>query len=205
MSTASAISVDQLPAALADQIRFLETLASDPQLQQVVTQHALSGAKRHFMEGKGPDGQAWPPLAHSRVRGGSKPLRDTGGLMASIQAGVRADGDRLVIVVSSNKVQAALMQHGGQVAPKKGKFLAIPLTKEALRAGSPRSFQGTLHFVGKRNSGKGALIDARGRAQYALTNRVLIPARPFLGFSDATIDRIGNAVVARLKSHLRQG
>ena len=149
----------------------------------------LRGAiQRQFNDGQGADNQAWRPLAYTRPRGGNKPLLDTGRLRASIVSEATADG----ATAGSNAPQAALMDRGGTVTPKKGKFLAIPLTRQAQLAGSPRRFPKELHVKFGRKGG--LMFEVRGKGkkakevpQYALTRQVTIPARPFLGWADTTI------------------
>lgn len=170
---------------------------------------ATAMTKRHFADGKGPDGKAWAPLAFPRPSGGSGlPLRDTGRLMASIAARADAGG----LVVGTAHPAASLHQHGGIVTAKKGKFLAIPLTKEARRAGSPRGYGKPLHFRSRSGGRSGALVESRtgkgkrqqgGRAVYALVPSVRVPARPFLGFGPDELQRLGALAGKWVASHIR--
>ena len=59
--------------------------------------------------------------------------------------GGKADSDIMAI--------AHAHEYGATIRPKKGKYLAIPLTKEAQAAGSPRAFS-DLYFVNAKD-GKG--------------------------------------------------
>lgn len=162
-----------------------------------VTAVLLSAAtKENFDRGQSPDGVPWKPLAWPRARGGSKPLRDRGLLMASVSArgaGHVEDYAADSLVFGTNHESAALHQHGGTIRPRKGKFLAIPLTKEAARAGRPRGFPEPLHFASRNPSKSGALMDRKGKAQFALVKQVTITARPFLGFNPAVLEKIDNA------------
>jgi phage gpG-like protein len=140
---------------------------------------AVSEIKERFQNATSVTGAAWAPLKFPRVRGGSgPPLRDTGVLRASFTSTF----DETTLTVGTAQPQAPLMQFGGIVRPKKGKFLAIPMTKQALRAGSPRNMQG-LRFRMNPGGNSGAMM--RGRTtQFLLVKKTTVPARPFMGFSD---------------------
>lgn len=161
----------------------------------------IADVKENFAGGHGPDGSAWPPLKHARAnsKGADKPLRDEGMLMASVTsangAGHVEELTDSYLVLGTNLDYARVHQEGGTIRPKGHPFLAIPLTREADRAGSPRDFGAELVPVIK--NGKGILLERReGRrgveeiAQYALVQSVVIPARPFLGFSQKVIEKI---------------
>jgi phage virion morphogenesis protein len=155
----------------------------------IVAQMAAGDVRTNFQEQHAPDGTPWVPLAHGRPGqpAGAIPLRDNGLLMASITGRAVENG----VVVGTNLRYAPLHQYGGVVRPKKGKFLAIPLTREAKRAGSPRNYRGRLAPRINKARQTGVLIDvASDVAQYALVKEVTVPARPFLGFSPGLIQRI---------------
>lgn len=163
-----------------------------------VAQMAVSDVKKNFAEGHAPDGTPWRPLAHGRPGrpAGAKPLRDTGVLLASI-AGRAVDAG---VAVGSNLAYARLHQEGGTVAPKRGKFLAIPLTKEARRAGSPRRFPRKLEPRIRKGGAAGVMgeVGKDGRlakVHYALVKSVTVPARPFLGFSAGLLGRVDRLVI----------
>lgn len=118
-----------IPTALIQQ-RLLQVLPAIAQL-------GVSDVKKHLADSRSPDGRPFAPLAHGRIRGGSAiPLRDRGFLLASINGRAIESG----IAVGTNLEYAAIHNFGGTIVPKRVKFLAIPLTIEALRAGSPRRF-----------------------------------------------------------------
>lgn len=152
----------------------------------------IRGVRECFVNQRGPRGEAWPPLKFSRPGsdGGDVPLRDTGRLMASITASSNGD----TIQVGTNRGQARLMHFGGVVRPVKGKYLAIPKTPEAKRAGSPTRFRGELRpLLGKKGGVMvGPLPNPKYRAlgllpvQFILTKESKIPPRPFVGFSRET-------------------
>lgn len=170
-------------ARLAAEVTSERTVAPAMRIAQ---QMIVADVKQNFAGSHDPDGRPWLPLAHPRPAGGNKPLQDKGLLAASISA--RSQGR--TIVVGTSRPGANLHQNGGVVRPVRAKFLAIPLTREASRAGSPRRFPAPLHAVVASATGKGVLADARGRAQYALVKSVRVPARPFLGFGLKLIDRL---------------
>lgn len=167
---------------------------------------------QNITEGHGPDGKAWPSLKHKRVydKGSSKgPLYSTGLLLASITAG-RGHVEELTsshLLMGTNLEYAAIHQHGGEIRPKK-KYLSIPLTREASRAGGASQFPRPLFVIesgtgklflaesktvkggknkGKRKTGKGSLL-----IHYLLSKGVTVPARPFLGISANLAANIGD-------------
>ena len=177
MAVAQAITVQvwgQQLAQTAAQMR-----ASQASLMAKLRVTAVAQVRKRFDQSRAPDGTPWKPIKF-RARGGNKPLRDTGLLMASITA--RTTGNTLI--VGTNRVGAALHQFGGTITPKRAKFLAIPKTREAARH-EPRRFPRPLApVIGGRG---GVLVDKRtGEVHYALTKGpVVIPARPFLGAGPA--------------------
>lgn len=74
---------------------------------------------------------------------------------------------------------ARIHEEGGTIRPKSARVLTIPVTAQAQKAGSPRSFGGDLHFrfSGGRPLG---LFDPVGKMQYVAKDSVTIPARPYL-------------------------
>lgn len=164
----------------------------------------VASAKENFAGAHSPDGTAWKPLAHARnnSKGGDKPLRDKGLLMASVTstAGARGNVSELTdtyLVQGTNLEYAAIHQHGGTITPKSAKMLAIPLTREADRAGYARDFPRPL-FILTSKGGSLFLAEADKRKakkgssrppilHYVLKDRVVIPARPFLGFGQKLV------------------
>lgn len=226
---AATFTLVELAGRVGNLARALGPQAFTP-IWPIVAQMAVSDVRKNFQEGHAPDGRPWKPLAHGRAGqgGGALPLRDNGVLLASITGKAIGNG----IAVGTNVVYAALHQFGGVVRPKKAKFLAIPLTKEAKRAGSPRKFPGNpkWRFIPTKTGGwvmlaappsqqraanrrtiADALATLEGRtrrrnkkpapvaiAQYVLVSEVTVPARPFLGFSDSFIDRVGQLLTDRI-------
>ena len=152
----------------------------------------LADIRGHFQRSTAPDGRPWPKLKYPRVRGGNKPLLDTGVLRNSLHPVALPDGAAVV----TNHPGAALHNSGGVVKPRKAKALAIPLTKDALMAGSPRRFKRKLSIHKTR---RGTFLAERKGARfilhYRLVRRVKIPARWFLGLSSAGKESVGAVVV----------
>lgn len=159
---------------------------------------AIAGVREHFQTQTAPDGKKWKALRHGRVGGGGGPLNDTGRLKASV--GATIDRDRLLLTASHPG--ANLHQFGGVVRPKRAKMLAIPVTKEAKRIGSPRQnkFPRPLfvHAKGDRAVLAEAASDGTLTVHYVLRRSVTVPARPFLGFSERTQAKIDKLVQDRV-------
>lgn len=165
---------------------------------------AVAGAKDHFTQQRGPDGKPWAPLSHPRPNGGDKVLRDRGLMMASISASVTEVGLKL----SASSPGANLMNFGGTVKPKKGKFLSIPLTKDAKRAGGARNFPRPLFAVGVV-SGNVFLGESKGKGKrqtvvyhYVLVKSVTVPARLFIGFSQETLNKMTRLLLDKHTSNV---
>jgi phage gpG-like protein len=160
---------------------------------------SVSGVRTHFDQSRGPDGKQWAPLAHNRPEGAGKPLLDKGLLAASVSASVTANQ----ITLSANSPGARLQQYGGKILPVRGKWLTIPVTVEAKRIGSPRQnhFPRPLFFRATTNPLTALLCetDPTGRivVQYVLKPDVTIPARPYLGWSEATLTKIQKLIADR--------
>lgn len=169
-------------------------------------QEIVADTKENFAAGRGPDGQAWPALAHSRPgsKSADKPLRDKGLLMASVlSANAQGHVEELTddyFLMGTNLDYARIHQEGGTITPKNAKALSIPLTREAERAGGARNFPRDL-FVWKGESGRAFLAEAeqKGRGKksftqllfhYILLDSVRIPARPFLGFGQRLVAKL---------------
>lgn len=164
---------------------------------------ALSGAKDFFTNSVGPDGKPWEPLAHPRPNGGAKPLQDKGLLKASMSAMVTEEGLRL----SASSPGANVHQFGATLKPTKAKHLSIPLTKEAKRVGGARHFPRKLFpMTGPRatvlaeRTGKGKR--AKVVVHYVLKEQVTVHKREFVGFSAATLDKIGTIIAVSFEERL---
>ena len=196
------IDLDDLEARLRRPPRPPAELS--PRLARSLCVAAVSGYKEGFRNQRAPDGTPWAPLKYPRPRGGSTVLVDTGRLRNSGEA--RVSGETLAL--SATAPGAAAHQFGAVVRPKAAKALAIPVTREAARFGSPRRFPGPpLVYLPSRHQnpddrGRLAQIVHRTRSgrrtrptrnsqvtlvvQYVLRSKVVIPARPFVGFAPET-------------------
>ena len=145
-----------------------------------------SAIKDNLNKGTDPDGRPFRALAHPRPAGGNKPLRDRGLLLASITSTVKG----MVAVAGTNRVGAALHQHGGTVRPVKRKWLTIPLTKKAARSGGATRFPGELSPRINKKGTAGVLVDEQDVAQFALVKSVRVPARRFVGFGRSLLARL---------------
>lgn len=152
---------------------------------------AVSENRKNFNSGLSPDGTAFAPLKYPRPDGSSQPLRDKGLLGASLSATSTEDE----VVLKASHAGANLHQYGGTVRARK-KFLTIPKTVEAKRVGSPGGgrFPRPLFFVAATNPRHGLLCesDASGRlvVHYVLVPEVTVPAREFVGFTPAALDKM---------------
>lgn len=167
--------------------------AMPPLLGRVLGQLLRSDVRDRFATGTDPRGAKWKPLRFARPNGGDQPLRDTGRLMASISVRSDATGVEVYTVYPG----AVLHNFGGTVRPTKGKYLAIPLTKEAKRSGGPRRFGRPLSVrpTGKRN----VLVleeTRRGQrvGQFLLVKSVTVPQREFMGLSAKGLRLCGEAL-----------
>lgn len=137
-------------------------------------------------DGRDIHGRKFKPLKYGRPEGGNLPLQNSGRLPASISATADATG----WTVSTTHPGAALLNYGGTVRPKRAKFLAIPLTKQAKRAGSPRRMKGTkaVPLFARKVGGK--LV-----GHFLLVKKVTLPAREFAGVSDKAAATLGEVVL----------
>lgn len=159
--------------------------------------HATAGMKSHFDTATAPDGTPWPRLRFSRPAGGDKPLRDRGTLMASLSAKLEWP----YLYLRANAPGARLHNWGGTITARNAGALAIPITKEASRVVGPRAFPRPLFVLWREGAQGGVLAErlgtgrrARIKVHYLLRKRVEVPKREFLGLSQPTKDRIGEAV-----------
>jgi phage gpG-like protein len=164
-----------LEMSLEDFPAFLEAKANG--LSRLSLREPLTAAKvllvadvrENFDQGHDPDGVAWLPLKNpSQKRGGasSKPLRSTDLLMASVTAQGKGHIEKLTdteLVLGTNLEYAGVHQFGATIFfPEK-------------RRSRPWVFM----------SGGRKVFTRRVRA-----HQVVIPPRPFLGFSERAVDRL---------------
>lgn len=161
----------------------------------------VTEVRRCFVERRSPGGSPWAELKHPRpgeqTRG--DPLVDSGRLMNGIEA--TSDGSVLKIYVK--RMGCRLMHFGGEVLPKKGKFLAIPATREAKEAGSPLNMPFEMKPIIGKNGGvmvgpwfPGANVRTLP-VQFYLSKGVVVPARPYMAFSEKSIQNVLSIVGRR--------
>lgn len=165
---------------------------------------AVGGVREHFQTATGPDGKPWKRLAHARPEGGSaRPLSDKGLLAASVSARITAD----TLTLLASHPGANVHQFGAKIRPTRAKALTIPLTAEAKRAGGARRFPRPLFVIRFPGVESGFLAEDDGKRivfHYVLRREVEIPARPFLGFSKRTTDRVVAILADRYAKRIAQ-
>jgi len=139
----------------ADQVRALlqrvpEALEDPSELHEWYVIAAQSYALDHFPSSPG----LKPITLASRARGGSKPLFDQGQLFRALtgggsqkistEPGTLNEANQRWGRLGVNLIQARLLNEGGVVTPKASKFLAVPMSRKAGKAGGPRDFPGDL-------------------------------------------------------------
>lgn len=167
----------------------------DPATGRELAQIAVSDVKRRFATGTAPDGARWKPLRYPRANGGTQPLRDTGVLMASITGRHTATE----VIVGTTHPGAALHNFGGTVVPKRTKFLALALSAQAKRAGSPRRMSGTPNMPLFARKVGGRMV-----GHFLLVKRVVVPRREFMGLSAQGIGAITAALAERAAKDWQQ-
>lgn len=128
-----------------------------------------------------------------RPGGGSngQALLDTGRLRNALVSGSPKMTIDSVSIDTGGVVYARLHNEGGMIKPRAAKFLAIPLTRDAKRAGSARRWmeknkaQKPFFFTSKKGN---RLIAIKGKdgepvPQFVLKSSSTIPRRRFLGIS----------------------
>lgn len=185
-----------------------EAIAAVSQEIEVI---AVADVRQRLNQGLTPEGTPFAPLAFPRPQGGNKPLQNTGILAASVSASCTESE----LILRANAPGARLQQEGGIVRPVKAKALAIPLTKEAVRAGSPRNFTAGRLFPFKSAKGGGLAtqdekpgkrgkygtkVKAKITVHYIFRASVTIPERRYLGLSEAARGRIAGVIGSEMRA-----
>lgn len=116
----------------------------------------------HFDSSSDPEGRIWAPLRHPRPRGGNRPLLDTGLLRASTTGPGQHHIEQLTdnsFIMGTALPYAQIHQEGGTIHPVHARALAIPLTVEAERVGSPRQFPRRLVMLWRPGADSGCLAE----------------------------------------------
>lgn len=185
--------MDQTPQTLAASLTLASGSAYRNAVRATMTARkviSVAGVREHFVRSQTPYGVPWKPLKHPRPSGGGTPLRDTGLLLASVSAEITEEG----IALKASHPGANVHQFGAVIRPVRAKALTIPLTPEAKRTGSPGRgrFPRPL-FIYRTHNDHAFLAESTANGltlHYRLEKEVRIPAREFLGFSDATLAKL---------------
>lgn len=170
---------------LSEASRRIKKLAKNYGTGAVFTPAAVvfaEGARRRLVKGVGPDGTPHPvrsPLTAS-IAGGPRPGRDTGNMVRSI-LGFARDGRGGAWMVWGSPLSYALTYEQGATIIPTGRFLTIPMTREAKRFRA-REFPRPLH-VFPRGARPRSLVEFTRKGAipvYALVEKVVVPARSFL-------------------------
>lgn len=116
-----------------------------------------------------------PLIDHGDLLGNIKTHKTAGKWFVGILKNAKTDsGDSLVNV-------ALTLEYGsdGPIRPKKGKYLAVSVTRVASRAGSPWSYPGHLTFLDDKRTPGAVFVDFETEEiQWVLLKEVTIPPRP---------------------------
>lgn len=91
-------------------------------LLSLIGETGVSQTQLRFIDGEGPDGQAWPVSGRVREQGGQT-LIDTARLRRSI--GYQVSDDQ--VEIGTNVEYAAIHQFGGEIEPKSGGLLTFQI------------------------------------------------------------------------------
>jgi phage gpG-like protein len=171
---------------------------ADPELLDVLGAGAESQVIKNIKTG---NWAANAPLTQA-VKGNSKPLQDSGSLMATIAHRVEAGK----AIVGTTHIAARLLHYGGEVTAKRTKFLAIPAGRETRTFMRQYGLTPRACIEGMKAAGysiwfaKNVLMARKGkngkpRALFILKRSVHVPARPFM-----TLGPEGRAVLTRMVS-----
>jgi phage virion morphogenesis protein len=172
-------AVDAALKGLADRMKDLSPV------MRIIGEYLLRSTEERFdREGPGPDGTPWPPLAASTRRRKKHPkiLTESGNLRGRIRYQVTGPG---TLVVGSAEPYAAIHQLGGTIRKAAGSITVRH------RTDARGNLMTTALFGGK------GLIFAKASHKRALArtfasreHEIAIPARPFLGVSQADSEAI---------------
>ena len=181
--TAAAISVSLRAAPVMAAMKHLAEVGHDGHgLMAAIGVGLVETTQQRFERGRDPEGQPWKPLlpAYAAIKRGPSILRGGGasGLMASITFAATAFSVR----VGSNKKYAAVHQFGATIRPVSAPALAFFLG--SVRLGPRGGMHRDRHLV--------------------LAKKVVVPARPYLGFGAAdravVLERVETALAQALRA-----
>lgn len=151
-----------------------------------LVQIAVAGVREGITSGVSPDGRPYKALKHGRPDGsGGRPLNRSGALAAAVRATVTQNQ----LELEASHPGATTHQYGATIKPRNKEWLTVPVTPEADRQKSARSFPRALFFVQSRLANTGLLCERGPNGliiHYVLKKEIHVVARPFLGFSTKT-------------------
>lgn len=153
---------------------------------------------KNFYQQSTPSGQPWPLMKHPAPDGRTRLLNKSGGLLRSLvntsaQGHIEKIEDE-TLTIGSSLPYANIHDKGGVIRPRKAKYLCIPLTIKADRAGSPRNFGGELFVLCRRGRQPIGLAEkGTGLLQYLFSKMVVIPARAMVGFGKRLDESLNKA------------
>lgn len=150
------------------------------------------------------------PLTLSlRPSGGGQTLRASGGGLLDSIVSRAPQVTETTVTIGTNKPYGPIHQNGGTIHPRNAEKLAIPLTREAAKAGSAR------RWIARQRKGSyfftaGAIMSkpARGGrpvAVFARLDSVTIPQRRYLGIGPKQAAEIEAFVVAVARKAIAGG
>jgi phage gpG-like protein len=174
-----------------------------------------------FREQKDPKtGAPWPKTSagvlKSRPGGGKggKSLSDTRALLNSIVSRPPRVTPASVSV-GSNLIYALIHQKGGTIKAKKGKYLTIPVTREARRAGSIRAWFAAngkqARWLFGRKGIYGAGFAQKGKKggkpvpHWILAKEIKVPQRRYLYFGQADREALTDMIQRRIQKVVKKG
>lgn len=173
----------------------------DPALLDELGSVAVAQVQKNIKTG------SWAPNSAltQAVKQNGMPLRDSGGLLASINH--RVEGS--AAVVGTNHVAAEILHNGGTITPKRAKFLAIPAGKETRAFMRQYGLTPRACIEGMKAAGykvwvaKSVIMARKGKtgkplALFLLRRSVTIPARPFFRLPPASIQILERVVTRRV-------
>lgn len=120
-------------------------------LTAAIGEMGVSSIRRRFKDEEGPDGEAWEKSGRAEDEGGQT-LTKT----AKLKNSHTYEATATEVAIGTNDERAAIHHFGGEITPKKGKFLVFP-----------------------GRDGKPVFVE-----------KVVMPARPAVGFSDDDLEEI---------------
>lgn len=176
MATAETLNLSDLATWLKGKARVVAKTDCSGGFKQIA-EMVKAEIREHFERQEGPDGAAWPPLAHPRKGGrGGGPLVDSGSLLRSL-------------------IDQGHPQHVEEITPDS---LTIgttnplaPVHDEGATVHVPEQFRGPGEKPLVFTAPDGKTVFTRHVAAHDVT----IPARPFMGISEKTQEKAAEIIL----------